>query len=348
MPFFSLLMPRTFQKKYPAEMRNLRLNSKKLTTPFDIHETLLHFLNFEKKFINTANTKKMPRGISLFKYISPNRTCENAQIEPHWCSCLNWNDINIKKKIANLNNSTDAEINSIDNEYNRILKENIEIHDYIYSNESRKNYYKEYDNIKKGYYIYTKSALVLAFKAIEFINSLIGEDLKLYCEKLHLLSIQKISQLNLNQKLLLFKESKDIHGREAIFHDLKEKSINISNFSYSKNLKSNNIDDEFLSFYFKYRSNSSKKYMDSINYMQYNNSYNELNSFVDTEITFQITFNTWPGNGSFEMSLKYDLKNSQLVFNKNEISRINTYHNTSNCINNIRPDMRQFCYCKFS
>ena len=40
-------MPKSFQEKYPEAMRSLRLNSRKLTTPFDIHETLKSILNFE-------------------------------------------------------------------------------------------------------------------------------------------------------------------------------------------------------------------------------------------------------------------------------------------------------------
>jgi hypothetical protein len=335
MPFFSLLMPRTFQKKYPLQMRNLRLNSKKLTTPFDIHETLLHFLNFEKSFSNKTNSAKMSRGISLFNYISSNRSCEDAQIEPHWCSCLKWINLKIKKIKSNLDNLPAAENYLINKEYNRLLTENIESDHLKNSNLSNTKNFQEHENFKNVYRKYTKSALILAFKAIEYINNLIDDNLKLFCEKLHLLSIENISRLNLNEKLLLFKESKDIHGREAIFDDLNVN--NLSNFTSSdlnEVLSYNNIDDEFLG-------NSIIE--------QFNNSYyHELNSFVDTEITFQISLKTWPGDGAFEMSLKYDLKNNKLIFNKNEISRINNYHNTSNCINKIRPDMRQYCYCKFN
>ncbi len=46
LPFFSIRMPDSFRVQYPEAMRMLRLNSRKLTTPFDIHETLLSVLNF--------------------------------------------------------------------------------------------------------------------------------------------------------------------------------------------------------------------------------------------------------------------------------------------------------------
>ena len=88
LPFFSIRMPQSFQKKYPNEMRNLRLNARKLTTPFDVYETLKHFLNFgfdnnrEKAF----NKKKLKsKSIDLkshlvLKYLNENyfkilRTC---------------------------------------------------------------------------------------------------------------------------------------------------------------------------------------------------------------------------------------------------------------------------------
>ncbi len=61
-------------------MRSLRLNSRKLTTPFDIHETLKHFLNFETT-ASTTDKKKISRGISLFKNIPLNRNCIDAHIE---------------------------------------------------------------------------------------------------------------------------------------------------------------------------------------------------------------------------------------------------------------------------
>lgn len=77
-------MPPSFQEKYPKEMRNLRLNSRRLTTPFDIHETLLQILNFNKSSFNRYKKKSMQRGISLFEDIPINRTCEDAHIEPHW------------------------------------------------------------------------------------------------------------------------------------------------------------------------------------------------------------------------------------------------------------------------
>lgn len=88
MPYFSFRFPEWFPKKYPSEFKAFKENAGKLTTPFDIHETFLDMMKFEKK-----NTKpeKLPRGLSLFRPIPKQRTCSDADISPHWCACLGWN-----------------------------------------------------------------------------------------------------------------------------------------------------------------------------------------------------------------------------------------------------------------
>lgn len=43
---------------------------------------------------------KLNRAISLFKPIPTNRTCADAYIEPHWCSCLSLNFINTTSEIV--------------------------------------------------------------------------------------------------------------------------------------------------------------------------------------------------------------------------------------------------------
>lgn len=42
--------------------------------------------------IKKATTKT--RAISLFDIIPKNRSCADAYIEPHWCVCMNWHQIN--------------------------------------------------------------------------------------------------------------------------------------------------------------------------------------------------------------------------------------------------------------
>ena len=93
MPMMSLTFPQWFQKKFPDLMRKLYRNADRLTTPFDIHETLKTVLDLSSV---VKPVKKSDRGISLLKNIPMNRTCASAGIDLHWCSCMNWQDISIE------------------------------------------------------------------------------------------------------------------------------------------------------------------------------------------------------------------------------------------------------------
>lgn len=91
MPYFSFLFPQWFSIKYPDAYRNFKTNTRRLTTPFDIHETFIHLFNFtDFKDGSTAS-----RGISLFKEVPKERSCQDADIEPHWCACLRWEPVSL-------------------------------------------------------------------------------------------------------------------------------------------------------------------------------------------------------------------------------------------------------------
>lgn len=90
LPFLSIRMPEKFQESHPEIMENLRINSHRLTTPFDLHETFEHLFEFHSPEIYQA---KSNRSHSLFQLIPSNRTCLQAGIEQHWCACLHWNDL---------------------------------------------------------------------------------------------------------------------------------------------------------------------------------------------------------------------------------------------------------------
>lgn len=94
-PYLFIVVPKEFRQKYPQAVENLRVNKKRLTTHFDLHETLKDLANstmFTGKVLNVRhaklmNTTKIPRGISLFVPIPDTRTCDEAGITPHWCTC---------------------------------------------------------------------------------------------------------------------------------------------------------------------------------------------------------------------------------------------------------------------
>lgn len=95
-PLLSVLYPAWLKTRYPQAIANLERNAKRLTTPFDLHATLLQFLDLRnletEQLQRTADELKdidstMPRGISLFLPIPAERNCENAGIAAHWCTC---------------------------------------------------------------------------------------------------------------------------------------------------------------------------------------------------------------------------------------------------------------------
>lgn len=96
LPFFSFAFPERFQTAFPKEYKTFVTNSKgRLVTPFDINRTLRHILELQRGegVPPPPNMRHPGRALSLFTAISENRSCANAYIEPHWCSCLQWTDI---------------------------------------------------------------------------------------------------------------------------------------------------------------------------------------------------------------------------------------------------------------
>ncbi|CAF1307156.1 unnamed protein product [Didymodactylos carnosus] len=97
LPFMSIRMPPKFQKQYPHIMRNLRLNSHRLTTPFDIHETFLNLIDFHSH--QGKYQSKTNRSYSLFQLIPETRKCEESAVGIHWCTCSQWSEISLPSPI---------------------------------------------------------------------------------------------------------------------------------------------------------------------------------------------------------------------------------------------------------
>lgn len=96
LPFLFLSFPDWFRKKYPTAIGNLRKNVRRLTTPFDLHETLQDLLDLNRSVEQNVlrersneltDSDSMPRGISLFLPVPGKRTCRDAGIDNHWCTC---------------------------------------------------------------------------------------------------------------------------------------------------------------------------------------------------------------------------------------------------------------------
>ena len=96
MPYFSFRFPLWFREKHPDIVRNMEINSKRLTTPFDVHETFRELLDYTGS--GMADISR--RGVSLFKEIPKERTCSQAGITPHWCACLEWHHVDVTDPVV--------------------------------------------------------------------------------------------------------------------------------------------------------------------------------------------------------------------------------------------------------
>ncbi|XP_042893916.1 uncharacterized protein LOC122267820 isoform X1 [Penaeus japonicus] len=86
LPYFFVLFPPWFREKYPEAWKSLSTNTKRLVSNFDFHVTLNDIL--VRGYEN--DTKSLPailHGQSLFKEIPDSRSCEDATIPEHYCTC---------------------------------------------------------------------------------------------------------------------------------------------------------------------------------------------------------------------------------------------------------------------
>lgn len=107
MPTLYIVLPPWLRKRYPVAYANLLENSNKLTSPFDMYETLTTFMNLSR--LEKSELSHQPPRISfgrksynLFQSIPNDRTCEEAGIRLHWCACDGARD---SKPISDLHNA---------------------------------------------------------------------------------------------------------------------------------------------------------------------------------------------------------------------------------------------------
>ncbi|XP_016963168.2 uncharacterized protein LOC127010676 [Drosophila biarmipes] len=88
LPMLHIHLPEWFQETYPNVAENLNLNRNRLTSPFDLHNTLRHILQLsESNSEELPITQYCPTSQSLFHLIPQDRSCEEAGIGMHWCTC---------------------------------------------------------------------------------------------------------------------------------------------------------------------------------------------------------------------------------------------------------------------
>lgn len=122
LPLVYILTPQSFRDSYSDAFNNLKINSKRLTTPLDVHQTLVDLINLDNlKNEQILSRMKEPyaikRSMSLFLQVPTNRTCKSAGIDDHWCTCYNSQNI-----AANSTKAMDA-ANHLVERLNFLIKE---------------------------------------------------------------------------------------------------------------------------------------------------------------------------------------------------------------------------------
>ena len=87
LPFMVVATPKWFRVKYPDLQHSLEENAFRLTTPFDVHATMMDVLSMAEGDERTLYTD---RGQSLFHPVPLDRTCSDASVGLHWCAWHDW------------------------------------------------------------------------------------------------------------------------------------------------------------------------------------------------------------------------------------------------------------------
>jgi hypothetical protein len=96
LPFVYISVPDRFKRQYPVEYKNLKNKRNQLTTPYDLHMTLQHLLVLSGFNYTTKASSACPKCNSLFVNGQPDRSCEDAAIEQHWCTCLGYKPVDVR------------------------------------------------------------------------------------------------------------------------------------------------------------------------------------------------------------------------------------------------------------
>ncbi|XP_023313041.1 uncharacterized protein LOC111693127 [Anoplophora glabripennis] len=99
LPFIYVYIADSFKKKFREKYENFMVNTERLTTPFDIYCTFQDILEISNCSYKAKKSRACPNCQSLFTTIRENRTCREAAIDLHWCSCIGHNQVSSKNEL---------------------------------------------------------------------------------------------------------------------------------------------------------------------------------------------------------------------------------------------------------
>lgn len=87
LPAMYVSIPKDFKELHKDEYNNLQLNTKRLTTPYDVFMTLQDILYLSGRKEVVVSSEACPTCQSLFQEVPQDRSCADCSIHPHWCTC---------------------------------------------------------------------------------------------------------------------------------------------------------------------------------------------------------------------------------------------------------------------
>lgn len=84
LPFLYMIMPEGYKSRNPSAFAHLVTNSARLTTPFDIYDTVMNLVHTQPTRVHKRYSAK---GYSLLGAHPSNRSCADAGVDMHWCAC---------------------------------------------------------------------------------------------------------------------------------------------------------------------------------------------------------------------------------------------------------------------
>lgn len=105
LPFVYLRVPESFKNlnnnyKYNTQdiIQALKINERRLTSPYDLHETLRDIL--ERAGGKSSYKSDCSTCQSLLKFVPYERGCEDVGVSPHWCACSEFTSHSSASEIA--------------------------------------------------------------------------------------------------------------------------------------------------------------------------------------------------------------------------------------------------------
>ncbi|XP_051862863.1 uncharacterized protein LOC127565943 [Drosophila albomicans] len=100
MPVLYIWLPIWFREKYPQFTLGLQRNKNRLTSPYDIYATLRHILELETPQEKLPLPEGCPKCHSVFFEAAASRSCKDVAIDPHWCTCQDYEKIAVDEPTA--------------------------------------------------------------------------------------------------------------------------------------------------------------------------------------------------------------------------------------------------------